>query len=121
MLKFAKTHEWLTVDGDIATIGISDFAVHALTDVVYCGLPAAGKDVTIGQTFGEIESVKSVSDLYAAVTGKVVEVNQKIVDCDFDLLKDSYGAGWLIKVKFTEMADNLMTAEEYDVFVKESH
>jgi glycine cleavage system H protein len=100
-LKFAKTHEWVAVDGDIATIGITDFAVTALTDLVYVDLPAAGSQLTAGETFGEVESVKAVSDLYAPVSGEVVEVNDGLPD-DLDALSDdAFGRGWMVKVKIS--------------------
>lgn len=100
-LKYAKTHEWVAVDGDIATIGITDFAVTALTDLVYVDLPAAGTQLTAGETFGEVESVKAVSDLYAPVTGEVVEVNDGLPD-DLDALsEDAFGRGWMVKVRIS--------------------
>jgi glycine cleavage system H protein len=100
-LKYARTHEWVAVDGDIATIGITDFAVTALTDLVYVDLPAAGSQLTTGETFGEVESVKAVSDLYAPVTGEVVEVNDGLPD-DLDALsEDAFGRGWMVKVRIS--------------------
>lgn len=101
-LKYAKTHEWVAVDGDIATIGITDFAVTALTDLVYVDLPASGSQLTAGETFGEVESVKAVSDLYAPVSGEVVEVNDGLPD-DLDALsEDAFGRGWMVKVKISD-------------------
>lgn len=100
-LKYAKTHEWVAVEGDIATIGITDFAVTALTDLVYVDLPAIGAQLTSGETFGEVESVKAVSDLYAPVSGEVVEVNDGLPD-DLDALSnDAFGKGWMVKVKIS--------------------
>jgi glycine cleavage system H protein len=98
-LKYAKTHEWVALEGEIATIGITDFAVQALTDLVYMDLPAVGNAITAGQRFGEVESVKAVSDLYAPVSGEVTAVNSKVVN-DLGLLSDKpFDTGWLIKVK----------------------
>jgi len=98
-LKYAKTHEWVAVDGDIATIGISDFAVQALTDLVYIDLPKVGRQLQQGETFGEVESVKAVSDLYAPVPGEVVEVNPDLANNLGLLSDDPFGAGWMMRVK----------------------
>lgn len=106
-LYYAKTHEWVAFEKDsgggwLATVGISAFAVEALTDLVYMELPAVGKQVAAGQTFGEIESVKAVSDLYSPVTGEVVEVNQPLTGQLETLNSDPYGAGWMVKVKVAD-------------------
>ena len=104
-LKFAKTHEWVAVEGDVATIGITDFAVTALTDLVYVDLPASGSQATAGETFGEVESVKAVSDLYAPVSGEIVEVNDGLPD-DLDALSEvSFGRGWMVKIKMSNPGD----------------
>ena len=104
-LKYARTHEWVAVDGDVATIGITDFAVKALTDLVYVDLPAAGTDVAVGDNCGEVESVKAVSDLYAPVSGEIVEVNEGVAD-DLDALSDdAFGRGWLLKIRLANPAD----------------
>ena len=100
-LRYTKTHEWTAVEGDVATIGISDFAVHLLSDLVYADLPAIGKKITQGQPFGEVESVKAVSDLYAPVSGEVIARNDKLPD-SLDLLTSSpYDGGWMIKVRLS--------------------
>ena len=100
-LKFTKTHEWAAIEGDAATIGISDFAVHLLSDLVYADLPAVGKKITQGQPFGEVESVKAVSDLYAPVSGEVIARNDSLPD-NLDLLtKSPFGEGWMIKVRLS--------------------
>jgi glycine cleavage system H protein len=115
-LKFAKTHEWLALAGDVGTIGISDFAVKELTDLVYMGLPIVGKKLAAGDVFGEIESVKAVSDLYAPVSGEVIEVNSNLPN-DLDLLsKDAYGKGWLIKIRLSNPseASSLLDAAAYE-------
>ena len=123
-LKYSKSHEWLHVDGDIATIGITDFAVQALTDLVFIDLPTVGSSFGPGDSFGEVESVKAVSDLYAPVAGEVVEVNDSLPD-DLDALsEDAFGRGWLIKVKISDSSglDSLMDAEAYKAHcAAESH
>ena len=105
-LQFAKTHEWVSIseaDGHkIATVGISAFAVEALTDLVHIELPEVGQQTTAGEPFCEVESVKAVSDLYSPVCGEVVEVNEAIVDSLETLGEDPYGAGWIAKLKFVD-------------------
>ena len=104
-LKYTKTHEWVAVEGDTATIGISDFAVHLLSDLVYADLPGIGKQTTQGQPFGEVESVKAVSDLYAPVSGEVIARNDALPD-NLDLLtKDPFGAGWMVKVRVSDAGE----------------
>ncbi len=102
-LLYSKTHEWVHLtesDGEkIATVGISEFAVQQLTDLVYIELPEVGGMVTAGQPFGEIESVKAVSDLYSPVTGEIVEVNTSLKDALERFSEDPYGAGWIMKVR----------------------
>jgi glycine cleavage system H protein len=115
-LKYAKTHEWLALAGDVGTIGISDFAVKELTDLVYIGLPSVGKKLSAGDVFGEIESVKAVSDLYAPASGEVIEVNTSIPN-DLDLLsKDAFGKGWLIKMRLSNPTEAaaLLDAAAYE-------
>ena len=116
MLRFAKTHEWAKLDGDVCTVGISKFAVEQLTDVVYIELPDVGEHTFAGEAFGEIESVKAVSDLYAPVNGEVVEINEKLLDDPAGIAKDPYGNGWLVKIKAEPGAtlDDLMTLEQYE-------
>ncbi len=114
-LKFAKSHEWLHVDGDTATVGISDFAVRALTDLVFIDLPNVGSSLNAGETFGEVESVKAVSDLYAPISGEIIEVNDSLPD-DLDALsEDAFGRGWMIKIRITDAAglDSLLDADAY--------
>src|SRR6478752_2561711 len=107
-LLFAKTHEWAHVEssggGKVATVGISVFAVEALTDLVYMQLPTVGKKVKAGESFGEIESVKAVSDLYSPVDGEVVEVNSALPNKLETLNADPYGAGWVAKIKLADEA-----------------
>jgi glycine cleavage system H protein len=120
--KYSKEHEWVLVEGDVATIGISDFAQDQLGEVVYVDLPDAGDDLAAGDTFGEIESVKSVSELFAPISGEIVEVNSALDDTPETVNADPHGAGWMIKVKFNDAAqiEALFSAEEYDAFIIES-
>lgn len=117
-LKYAKTDEWVRLDGDIATIGITDFAVKALTDLVFIDLPTAGKKVTAGQPFGVVESVKAASDMYSPVTGEVIESNTKLADQLDKLSNDPFDSGWLIKVK---VADGKLAADLMDRAGYEKH
>lgn len=114
-LRYAKSHEWAFLEGDTCTVGISQFAVDQLTDVIYIDLPDPGDPVAAGDSFGEIESVKAVSDLYSPVTGDVIAVNENLQNDPTIVSKDPYGAGWLIKVKVEEgtTLDQLMTAARY--------
>jgi glycine cleavage system H protein len=98
-LRFTPTHEWVYLQGDVATVGISRFAVDQLTDLINIDLPSVGSKVTAGKGFGEVESVKAVSDLYAPVTGEVVAVNSDVAGDVQLLAEDPYTKGWLIKVK----------------------
>ncbi|WP_437205588.1 glycine cleavage system protein GcvH [Planctomicrobium sp. SH664] len=104
-LKFSKTHEWVSVDGDVATMGISDFAVQALTDVVHLELPQTGRTVAVGDTMGEIESVKAVSDLYAPVAGEIIAVNEDLQNDLGQLSEDPFGKGWIAKIRMSKPAD----------------
>ena len=104
-LKYTKTHEWVAVEGDTATIGISEFAVHLLSDLTYADLPTVGKKIIQGQPFGEVESVKAVSDLYAPVSGEVVARNDTLPDHLELLTKDPFGAGWMVKVRMSEASE----------------
>jgi len=114
-LYFAKTHEWVAVDGDVATIGISDFAVKLLTDIVYMSLPTVGKKFSPGEAIGEIESVKAVSDIYAPVQGEVIAINEDLPD-NLTLLNDSpYDKAWILKFRMADPAQlkNLLSHAEY--------
>ncbi len=113
-LNYTKSHEWVRVDGDVATIGITDFAQSELGDVVYVELPTVGKMLAVGDTFGSVESVKTVSDLYAPVPGEVLEVNQELVSTSENVNTDPYGSGWMVKIRLTASVPNdLLSAEEY--------
>lgn len=126
-MKFAKSHEWIRVDGEpvvgaVATVGVSSYAVEALTDLVFMQLPAVGTSVKAGEPFGEIESVKAVSDLYAPCSGEVVEVHTELPD-NLDLLaSDPYGQGWIIKIRLSDPSqlDGLMDQAAYDTSVSDA-
>jgi glycine cleavage system H protein len=115
-LKYARSDEWVSVAGDVATIGISDFAVKALTDLVYIDLPAVGKKFQAGDAFGVVESVKAASDMYAPVSGEVVETNARLADDLETLSKDPFGKGWLLKLKLTDrnLSPELMDRAAYE-------
>jgi glycine cleavage system H protein len=121
-LKYAESHEWVRMDGDVATIGITDYAQDALTDVVFVELPSRGDEVTTGETFGVVESVKSVSELYAPVSGTVLEVNDALVDEPETINDDPYGEGWMLKVKVSDASavEKLMDAAAYEKSVGEA-
>ena len=114
-LRFTKTHEWVSVDGDIAVIGISDFAVKLLTDIVFMDLPKTGKKVRQSESIGEIESVKAVSDLYAPIDGEIIEVNADLPD-NLALLSDSpFDKAWIAKIRMSapEQVAALMNHDAY--------
>jgi len=122
-LLFAKTHEWVHVERDasgakIATVGITAFALEALTDLVFIDLPPVGRRLEAGRPFGEIESVKAVSDLYSPVDGEIVEVNSAVADRLERLAEDPYGASWFVKIKITNEA-NLAKLLSYAEYQKE--
>ena len=120
-LKYSKTHEWVKVEGDTATIGLTDFAAEHLSDLVYLDLPEVGDSTIAGKCFAEIESVKAVADIYAPVTGEVIAINSEVSD-DLDRIsKDPFSGGWMVKVKMSKMEElnNLLSAEQYDKVVKE--
>lgn len=110
--QYTKEHEWVLVEGDVATIGITAYAAEKLGDVVFVDLPKVGTTTTYMKICGEIESTKSVGELYAPLDGEVVEINDVVVSAPETVNTDPFGAGWLIKVKFTTLPE-LMTAEEY--------
>jgi len=118
-LKYDREHEWVRVEGEIAVIGISHFAQDQLGEVVYVDLPSAGDELAAGETFGEIESVKSVSELFSPVSGEVVEVNDDLDAAPETINTDPYGAGWMIKVKMADASqlDSMMAADEYESFI----
>ncbi len=104
-LKYMKTHEWARLDGDFAWIGITDYAVQHLSDLVFLDLPEVGSDIMQNEPFGEIESVKAVSDLYAPLTGEVVERNDRLME-ELDILKrDPFGEGWMLKIRMEKKSE----------------
>ncbi len=119
-LKYAKTHEWLKEEGDVCTIGITDFAQDSLGDIVFVNLPAVGDEVKTGESFCDVESVKAVSDVYSPVTGKVVEINEEVADNPALVNEDPYNA-WLIKVAEVTDKEELLGNEEYAAFCQEEH
>jgi len=120
-LRFAPTHEWASLEGNVATVGISKFAVDQLTDLIMIELPAVGTQVAGGKSFGEIESVKAVSDLYAPISGEIVAVNEEVSQNVQLLADDPYEKGWLIKIKVDNPGDlnQLMNLEQYEKQVAE--
>jgi len=121
-LKYSREHEWVLVEGDIATIGISAFAEDQLGDVVFVELPAPGDTVSKDDAMGVVESVKAVSDVYAPISGKVTEVNDDLPDNTELVNDDPYGDGWMVKGEISDPTelDDLMDSEEYQRFVAES-
>ncbi len=117
-LQYTKSHEWVRVEDDVVTVGITEHAQEELGDVVFVELPEEGDDIGAGDTFGTIESVKAVSDLYAPVGGEVVEVNGSLNDTPENVNEDPYGEGWIVKIRTSEEAD-LLSAEEYEKVVEE--
>lgn len=114
-LKYSRTHEWVRVEGDTATVGITDHAQAELGDVVYVELPEPGRVLAAGDVFGTVESIKAVSDLYSPVSGEVVEANAALPDATEAVNQDPYGSGWMVRIRMTNPAelDQLLTAEEY--------
>ena len=114
-LKYSKEHEWVATEETVATIGITDHAQDQLGEIVYIELPAVGDKISKDDPFGVVESVKAVSDIYAPVTGTVIEINEDLPESPETVNEDPYGDGWLIKVKITDLSDleDLMDADEY--------
>ena len=114
-LKYAKSHEWVRVSGDTATVGITDHAQHELTDVVFVELPAVGRTVKAGEACAVVESVKTASDLYSPVSGQILEMNKAVVDNPALVNTDPYGGGWFFKIKLSNPAElsSLLTPESY--------
>ena len=117
-LKYSKSHEWIRYEDGVAVIGISDFAQDALGDVVFVNLPAVGDEVTAGESFGDVESVKAVSDLISPVSGVVLEVNEELEDSPENLNEDPYGA-WIIKVEQVSGEEELLDAAAYEAHCAE--
>ena len=117
-LKYSKTHEWIKIEEGVAVIGISDFAQDALGDVVFVNLPAVGDEVTAGESFGDVESVKAVSDLICPVSGVVCAINEELEDSPENLNNDPYGA-WIIKVENITGEEERLSADDYEAFCAE--
>ncbi len=119
-LRYSKQHEWVKSEGDIATIGVTDFAQKQLTDIVFVELPEKGKKVEKNKQMAVIESVKSVSDVFSPVTGVIIEINEKLKDNPDIINKDPYGEGWLVKIKIENKDEfnNLLSSEDYENFTK---
>lgn len=112
-LKYTKSHEWVNIEGKIATVGITEDAVSQLGDIVFVDLPKVGDTFEQGSTFGFVESVKAASDIYAPVSGEVIEVNSRLSDEPSLVSSDSFGEGWMIKMNMTGEPENLLSSEEY--------
>ncbi len=121
-LKYTKTHEWVKLEGDIATVGITDFAQHELSDIVYVEVTTVGKTVRREEAIGTIEAVKAVSDIYAPVSGTVVEGNESLKDSPATVNQDPYGAGWVAKLRVADQSElaNLLDPAAYAEVVRKS-
>ncbi|EKN62589.1 glycine cleavage system protein H [Neobacillus bataviensis LMG 21833] len=120
-LRYSEEHEWVKVEGERVRIGITDFAQHELGDIVFVELPEVGDEVTADEPFGSVESVKTVSELYAPVSGKVVEVNEDLSDSPEFVNESAYEKAWMVVVELSDSSelDKLMTAEQYEAMTKE--
>jgi glycine cleavage system H protein len=120
--RYTKDHEWVAIEGGIATIGITDYAQKELGDIVYVDLPQPGDAVVAGKTMGSVESVKAVSDIYSPVTGEVAEVNASLAEAPEKVNQDPHGGAWMVKVKLSapEEVNNLMSAAEYQSYIEGS-
>ena len=118
-LKYTKEHEWVRVEGDIGAVGITDHAQEELGDIVYVELPKLGARVEKGKTLGSVESVKAVSEIYAPVSGEVIEVNEELANTPEQINKDPHGAAWLVKIRLSAPAelDDLLPAAEYEAYI----
>ncbi len=117
-LKYTKEHEWVLIDGDVATVGITRYAADALGEIVYVDLPKVGSNTSYMKICGEIESTKSVGELYAPMDGEVVEANSALSGSPETINEDPYGAGWLVKIRFSSLPE-LLTASEYNALTGE--
>ncbi len=117
--RYTKEHEWVSVAGDVATIGITSHAQDQLGDVVFVELPAVNAKLHAGQTFGTVESVKAVSDIYSPISGDVIEINEELIDAPEKINEDPHGDGWLVKARIANKGelDSLMSAEDYQQYV----
>ena len=117
-MNFTRDHEWLKNEGEVAVVGITDFAQNSLGDLVFVNLPEVGDEVVAGEVFGDVESVKAVSDIFSPVTGTVCEVNEELLDAPEKINEDAWNA-WFIKVENVSETEDLLTEEEYNAFVEE--
>lgn len=116
-LKYVDTHEWVKIDGDVATIGITHFAQDQLGDVTFVELPGAGESLQAGAAMGSVESVKAASDLYSPVSGEIIEVNPALESSPELLNSDPYGQGWMLKIRLSGQDGKLLSAEEYQALI----
>ena len=114
-LKYTKEHEWTRIEGNIATIGVTDFAQSELGDIAWLEMPEIGDETKIGETFGTIEAVKTVEDLYAPISGKIIEINSELLDSPELVNDDPYGRGWIVKLEISDEAEiaKLLSADDY--------
>lgn len=117
-LQYTSEHEWIRVEGSVAVVGITQYAADALGDIVYVDLPKAGTTISAGSIVGEAESTKSVGELFAPVSGDIVEANQAVIDSPELVNSDPYGAGWLFSVEFSSIGD-VMSADDYEAMIAE--
>ncbi len=118
-LQYTRSHEWVRTEGDTATVGITDYAQDELGDIVFVELPEVGATFDAGDSFGTVESVKAVSDLYAPVGGEVVEVNEALDDSPEKINEDPYGEGWIIKLRVSDESSGLLSASDYEQLLEE--
>jgi glycine cleavage system H protein len=118
-LLYTKDHEWVLIEGDTATMGITEHAQKQLGDIVFVEFPEAGSNVNIGDSLGVVESTKAVSDYYAPANGEILEVNDPIADAPETINSSPYKDGWLVKIKFTEKSNDLMDTAKYEEYLKE--
>ncbi|MEO9483481.1 MAG: glycine cleavage system protein GcvH [Ekhidna sp.] len=112
-LHYTKDHEWVKIEGDVATVGVTDFAQGELGDIVYVEVETEGESLDVGEVFGTVEAVKTVSDLFMPVSGEVIEVNGELESNPEIVNSDPYGDGWMIKIKISDQGDHLISAEDY--------
>lgn len=112
-LQYTKDHEWVKIEGDVATVGITDFAQGELGDIVYVEIETEGESLETGEVFGTVEAVKTVSDLFMPVSGEVIEINGELEGNPEVVNTDPYGEGWMIKIKISDQGDHLISAEDY--------
>jgi glycine cleavage system H protein len=119
-LHYSKDHEWVRVDGNVAVVGITDYAQESLGDVVYVELPKVGDDFAANESFGSVESVKAVSEVFSPVTGEIVGTNEALADTPEKVNQDPYGDGWMIRIQMSNPGevDSMLTAAEYEDFTK---